>query len=238
MSNSPQHPPPEDIPRIKAEISDKPLDLKTQPDPERLELERLIEIPKELSKPETVDKCNQTMAKSKPLEITIDANSISILPEDHFDDDKLFMNSLIPCFKKMNDDTRLLCRIEVLKIIRYALKGETCLEAMKAAEENYFKSRMIDGLNEALEETDVRNDSASTLSMTTRSADGSRPIRRRRVRILYIIWKFLIIMYTSLYFNDTQNISSQRNSFPNFRLETAIQYRQRRAPDSGGLKIH
>lgn len=184
LSNSPQHPPPEDIPRIKAEILDKPLDLKTKPDPDRMELERRTELLKEPQKPETVDKCNQTTEKSKPLEIKIDANSMSIIEaDDHFDDDKLFMNSLIPCFKKMNDDTRLLCRIEVLKIIRYALQGNTCFEAMKAAEDSFFRSRMSGTLKEeVVEKLESKNDTISTLSMTTRSADGSRPIRKRRVR--------------------------------------------------------
>lgn len=148
---------------------DKPLDLKT----------------KHEDKPETQDKCNQATCLDTPnsLEIKIDANSI--LPEDHFDDDKLFMNSLIPLFKKMNDDTRLLCRIEVLKIIRYALQGHKCFEALKMAEDNCFKDRMTGIL--AKEETDVSTSShksrESKLSMTTRSADGSRPVRKRRVRI-------------------------------------------------------
>ncbi|KOB71028.1 Uncharacterized protein OBRU01_12506 [Operophtera brumata] len=185
LSNSPQHPPPEDIPRIKAEVMDKPLDLKTKPDPERLEeIERRTEPPRtETLRPEKVDKCIQTVEKSKPLEIKIDANSMSILPEDHFDDDKLFMNSLIPCFKKMNDDTRLLCRIEVLKIIRYALQGNTCFEAHNTAEDSFFKDRMNGTMKEELVEQTQKSDSVSTLSMTTRSADGSRPIRKRRVCI-------------------------------------------------------
>ncbi|XP_026743558.1 uncharacterized protein LOC113505174 isoform X2 [Trichoplusia ni] len=168
ISNSPQHPPPEDIPKIKNETMDKPLDLKTKPD----------------DKPETQDKGNQATCIDTPnsLEIKIDANSI--LPEDHFDDDKLFMNSLIPLFKKMNDDTRLLCRIEVLKIIRYALQGHKCFEALKVAEDTYFKDRMSGIL--AKEETDVTTSSQksqeSRLAMTTRSADGSRPVRKRRAR--------------------------------------------------------
>ncbi|CAB3247237.1 unnamed protein product [Arctia plantaginis] len=169
LSNSPQHPPPEDIlPKIKNEIIEKPLDLKTKNEEKQ-----------------TSDKCNQANCLDAPpnsLEIKIDANSI--LPEDHFDDDKLFMNSLIPLFKKMNDDTRLLCRIEVLKIIRYALQGHKCFEALKVAEDNYFKDRMSGIL--AKEDTDVSNSSQkgqeSRLSMTTRSADGSRPVRKRRPR--------------------------------------------------------
>ncbi|CAD0206118.1 unnamed protein product [Chrysodeixis includens] len=168
ISNSPQHPPPEDIPKIKNETMEKPLDLKTKPD----------------DKPETQDKGNQATCidTTNSLEIKIDANSI--LPEDHFDDDKLFMNSLIPLFKKMNDDTRLLCRIEVLKIIRYALQGHKCFEALKVAEDTYFKDRMSGIL--AKEETDVTTSSQksqeSRLAMTTRSADGSRPVRKRRAR--------------------------------------------------------
>ncbi|XP_075987949.1 uncharacterized protein LOC142984314 isoform X1 [Anticarsia gemmatalis] len=167
LSNSPQHPPPEDIlPKIKNEIIDKPLDLKTKPEEKQ-----------------TSDKCHQVNCIDTPnsLEIKIDANSI--LPEDHFDDDKLFMNSLIPLFKKMNDDTRLLCRIEVLKIIRYALQGHKCFEALKTAEDNYFKDRMSGIL---AKEEDVSTSSQkvteSKLSMTTRSADGSRPVRKRRAR--------------------------------------------------------
>lgn len=195
MSNSPQHPPPEDMPRIKAEILDKPLDLKTKPDPQRMEPERRKE-PKEPRKPRTVDKCNQTTekpTKPTPLEITIDANSMSILPEDHFDDDKLFMSSLIPSFKKMTDDTRLLCRIEVLKIIRYALQGNTCFEAMKAAEDGYYRNRLSGAMKEeVVEKTEVKNDVTSTLSMTTRSADGSRPIRKRRVRIACFYFNYFI----------------------------------------------
>lgn len=104
MSNSPQHPPPDDvIPKIKNELLEKPLETKNKQDTD---------------KPETLDKATATIEelKNPSLEIKIDANSI--LPDDHFDDDKLFMNSLLPLFKKMDDDTRLLCRIEVLKIIR------------------------------------------------------------------------------------------------------------------------
>ncbi|XP_047037875.1 uncharacterized protein LOC124643073 isoform X1 [Helicoverpa zea] len=169
ISNSPQHPPPEDVMlKIKNETMDKPLDLKTKHD----------------DKPETQDKCNQATCIDKPnsLEIKIDANSI--LPEDHFDDDKLFMNSLIPLFKKMNDDTRLLCRIEVLKIIRYALQGHKCFEALKVAEDSFVKERSSAAL--AKEESNVSTSSQksqeSRLAMTTRSADGSRPVRKRRVR--------------------------------------------------------
>lgn len=166
MSNSPQHIP-EDNLKIKTEIVDKPLDLKTKPD-----------IP---DRPETMDKCNQAAIDKNPsLEIKIDANSI--LPDDHFDDDKLFMNSLIPLFKKMNDDTRLLCRIEVLKIIRYALQGHKCFEALRMAEDSFFTDRLsgILAKQEVCEVTTPKNND-SKLSMTTRSADGSRPIRKRRV---------------------------------------------------------
>ncbi|XP_037293795.1 bromodomain-containing protein 4 isoform X2 [Manduca sexta] len=167
VSNSPQHPPPEDImPKIKTEA---PLDLKTTPTPPE--------------KPETVDKCNQaTIDKNPSLEIKIDANSI--LPDDHFDDDRLFMNSLIPFFKRMDDDTRLLCRIEVLKITRYALQGHKCIEALKVAEDSYFKDRMS-GILAKQEVTDTSSSPKSTeskLSMTTRSADGSRPMRKKRMR--------------------------------------------------------
>ncbi|CAG5059944.1 unnamed protein product [Parnassius apollo] len=177
ISNSPQHPPPEDIiPRIKHEIIEKPLDLKTKSDPPE--------------KPETLDKCSQVTIetqekKNPPLEIKIDANSI--LPDDHFNDDKLFMNSLLPLFKKMDDDTRLLCRIEVLKIIRYALQGHKCFEALKIAEDSFFKNR-ISGIlaKEEILESSINasktNISESRLSMTTRSADGSRPVRKRRIR--------------------------------------------------------
>ncbi|XP_013178616.1 PREDICTED: uncharacterized protein LOC106125800 isoform X2 [Papilio xuthus] len=175
VSNSPQHPAPDEvIPRIKHETIDKPLDLKTKPDPPE--------------KPDTVDKCNQATiknAKSPSLEIKIDANSI--LPDDHFDDDKLFMNSLLPLFKKMDDDTRLLCRIEVLKIIRYALQGNKCFEALKMAEDSFFKNR-ISGIlaKEEVLDTPVNSPknalSEPKLSMTTRSADGSRPVRKRRAR--------------------------------------------------------
>lgn len=176
VSNSPQHPPPEDIPKIKNEITEKPLDLKTKRDPE---------------KPVTQDKCNQasidkcgqvTIDKEQSsLEIKIDANSI--LPDDHFDDDKLFMNSLLPLFKKMDDDTRLLCRIEVLKIIRHAIKGNKCFEAIRMAEDSFFTDRLsgILAKEEVMEES--TNVSKPTLSMTTRSADGSRPTRKRRVNI-------------------------------------------------------
>ncbi|XP_063835476.1 uncharacterized protein LOC135084639 isoform X1 [Ostrinia nubilalis] len=176
-SNSPQHPPPEDIPKLNAEL-EKPLDLKTKPDKPEAE------------KPETVDKCNQAVMAEKPieiknpsLEIKIDANSI--LPDDHFDDDKLFMNSLLPLFKKMDDDTRLLCRIEVLKIIRYALQGHKCFEALRMAEDSFFKNK-ISGIlmKEEIPDTPVSTPKAteSKLSMTTRSADGSRPVRKRKTR--------------------------------------------------------
>lgn len=153
---------------------DKPLDLKTKHD----------------EKPETQDKCNQANCVEKPksLEIKIDANSI--LPEDHFDDDKLFMNSLIPLFKKMNDDTRLLCRIEVLKIIRYALQGHKCFEALNVAD-NSFDKDLVNGV-QAKEETNVSNNTQkspeSKLAMTTRSADGSRPVRKRRVSNIMFIY--------------------------------------------------
>lgn len=156
ISNSPQHPAPEEIPRIKTEINDKPLDLKTKPDV-----------------PETQDKCSQTIHEKK-LEKKMDAHNI--LPDDHFKDDKMFMNSLLPLFKKMDDDTRLLCRIEVLKIIRNALQGNKSFEALKMAEDSFFKNRISDILNK--EEV---NKADSTLAMTTRSADGSRPIRKRKV---------------------------------------------------------
>ncbi|XP_063543343.1 uncharacterized protein LOC134751784 isoform X1 [Cydia strobilella] len=164
ISNSPQHPPPEDppLPKIKHEIIDRPLDLKTRPE-----------------KP-TQDKSNQaTIQEKNSLEIKIDANSI--LPDDHFDDDKLFMNSLLPLFKKMDDDTRLLCRIEVLKIIRYALKGHKCFEALRIAEDSFFRDRMS-GILAKQEVVEEINAPKSTLSMTTRSADGSRPVRKRRNR--------------------------------------------------------
>lgn len=124
------------------------------------------------------------------MEIKIDANTI--LPDDHFDDDKLFMNSLIPLFKKMTDDTRLLCRIEVLKIIRYALQGHQCFEALKMAEDSLFKDRMSGILKEEVVEkkAHMRSD-GSKLNMTTRSADGSRPIRKRRVSYeKYICFNF------------------------------------------------
>ncbi|XP_046974379.1 uncharacterized protein LOC124540736 isoform X1 [Vanessa cardui] len=167
VSNSPQHPPPEDIPRIKHEITERPLDLKTKPDIQ--------------DRPETLDKCNQATIDKK-LEIKIDANTI--LPDDHFDDDKLFMNSLLPLFKKMDDDTRLLCRIEVLKIIRYALQGHKCFEALKMAEDSFFKNRMsgILAKQEIVDNSLNSKSNESKLSMTTRSADGSRPIRKRRAR--------------------------------------------------------
>ncbi|KAI5639590.1 hypothetical protein NE865_07956 [Phthorimaea operculella] len=177
VSNSPQHSAPDDVPpKIKNEIIDKPLDLKTKPvEPERL----------------TQDQCNQTTieertetVKNPQLEIKIDANSI--LPDDHFDDDKLFMNSLIPLFKKMDDDTRLLCRIECLKIIRFALQGNKCFEALRLAEDSFFKTRITGILakNELETNASHQHDSKveSRLSMTTRSADGSRPIRKRRMR--------------------------------------------------------
>ncbi|XP_053620975.1 bromodomain-containing protein 4-like isoform X2 [Plodia interpunctella] len=177
LSNSPSHPPPEDIQlKIKNECIDKPLDLKTKPDnPER---------------PETMDKCTTTAEekielKNPSLEIKIDANSI--LPEDHFDDDKLFMNSLLPLFKKMDDDTRLLCRIEVLKIIRYALQGHKCFEALKMAEDSFFRNR-ISGILAKEEVSDstinTSKSSESKLSMVTRSADGTRTIRKRKDRSL------------------------------------------------------
>ncbi|CAK1549360.1 unnamed protein product [Leptosia nina] len=157
ISNSPQHPPPDEIPRIKSEFIDKPLDLKTKPDI-----------------PETFDKGSQTIDSEK-REFKIDANNI--LPDDHFNDDKMFMNSLLPLFKKMDDDTRLLCRIEVLKIIRYALQGNNGLDALKNADDNFLQSRLSAILTkEEISKTD------SKLSMTTRSADGSRPIRKRRLR--------------------------------------------------------
>ncbi|CAH0757283.1 unnamed protein product [Diatraea saccharalis] len=178
VSNSPQHPPPEDLPKIKTEVIDKPLDLKTKSDKP--------EVP---DKPETQDKCNQATIeqeipiemKNPSLEIKIDANSI--LPEDHFNDDRMFMNSLLPLFKKMDDDTRLLCRIEVLKIIRYALQGHKCFEALRLAEDSFFKNK-ISGIlaKEESTETSINNTrTESRLSMTTRSADGSRPVRKRKV---------------------------------------------------------
>lgn len=100
------------------------------------------------------------MDKNASLEIKIDSNSI--LPSDYFDDDRLFMNSLLPLLKKMDDDTRLMCRIEVLKIIRYALQSQ------KETKQKEAKP--------------CSKDVISTLSMTTRSADGSRPMRKRIVR--------------------------------------------------------
>ncbi|XP_045457424.1 uncharacterized protein LOC123667591 [Melitaea cinxia] len=166
VSNSPQHPPPEDIPRLKNEIADKPLDLQTKPNPERFQ---------------TNDKSSQ--ASCEPIEIKIDTNTI--LPGDHFNDDKMFMNSLLPLFKKMDDDTRLLCRIEVLKIIRYALQGHKSFEALKMAEDNYFKEKVNTILakdNSAVDSSLRSNSTESRLAMTTRSADGSRPIRKRRTR--------------------------------------------------------
>ncbi|XP_073965874.1 uncharacterized protein isoform X2 [Choristoneura fumiferana] len=175
VSNSPQHPPPEDIPKIKNEIIEKPLDLKTKREPEK-------PVTQDKCNQASIDKCNQvTIDKEQSsLEIKIDANSI--LPDDHFDDDKLFMNSLLPLFKKMDDDTRLLCRIEVLKIIRHAIKGNKCFEAIRMAEDSFFTDRLsgILAKEEAMEESS--NVSKSTLSMTTRSADGSRPTRKRRNR--------------------------------------------------------
>ncbi|GBP06394.1 hypothetical protein EVAR_4546_1 [Eumeta japonica] len=185
VSNSPQHPPPDDfVPRIKSEpVADqKPLDLKTRPDtPDKTETKTAP----------TVDKANQVTIedielnhgvdmRNPSLEIKIDANSI--LPDDHFNDDKLFMNSLLPLFKKMDDDTRLLCRIEVLKIIRYALQGHKCFEALKIAEDSFFKTRISGILAKEENESSVNTTNGSTLSMTTRSADGSRPIRKRRLR--------------------------------------------------------
>lgn len=129
--------------------------------------------------PKTMEKGNQVCIDKQSLEIKIDANTI--LPDDHFDDDKLFMNSLIPLFKKMNDDTRLLCRIEVLKIIRYALQGHKCFEALRVAEDSFFKDRMSGILKEEVMENKGEAKTDSKLNMTTRSADGSRPIRKRRV---------------------------------------------------------
>lgn len=56
------------------------------------------------------------------------------------------------------------------------------------AEDNYFKDRMTGILTK--EETDVSTSSQksqeSKLSMTTRSADGSRPVRKRRVSICLV----------------------------------------------------
>ncbi|XP_032524446.1 bromodomain-containing protein 4-like isoform X2 [Danaus plexippus] len=158
VSNSPQHPPPEDVSRVKNEITDKPLDLKTKPET--------------ADRPETQDKYSQASIDKK-LEITTDATHI--LPNDHFDDDKLFMNSLLPLFKKMTDDTRLLCRIEVLKIIRYALQGHQAFDPPKMNDDSYKQVNV-----EKRDATDSKTE--STLSMTTRSADGSRPIRKRRAR--------------------------------------------------------
>ncbi|XP_049882272.1 uncharacterized protein LOC126378131 isoform X1 [Pectinophora gossypiella] len=172
VSNSPQHQPSEDVVlKIKHEIVDKPLDLKTKAE--------------DKEKVETLDKGNQATIdkemKNPSLEIKIDANSI--LPDDHFDDDKSFMNSLLPLFKKMDDDTRLLCRIEVLKIIRYALQGHKCFEALKIAEDSFFKNRMS-GILAKEEAVSPAGESRteSKLSMTTRSADGSRPVRKRMLR--------------------------------------------------------
>ncbi|CAG9573031.1 unnamed protein product [Danaus chrysippus] len=152
VSNSPQHPAPEDVPRVKNEITDKPLDLKTKPET--------------AERPETQDKYSQASIDKK-LDI---ADATNILPNDHFDDDKLFMNSLLPLFKKMTDDTRLLCRIEVLKIIRYALQGNQAFDTPKMNEDNFKQVNVVE------------NKAENTLSMTTRSADGSRPIRKRRAR--------------------------------------------------------
>lgn len=176
ISNSPQHPPPEDIPKMRTDVIDKPLDLKTKPD-----------VPE---KPDTLDKCSQATLdnQEKPLELRnqsleIKIDPISILPHDHFNDDRLFMNSLLPLFKKMDDDTRLLCRIEVLKIIRYALQGHKCFEALKMAEDNFFRNE-ISGI--LLKENGVESSlsssksSESRLSMVTRSADGTRTTRKRK----------------------------------------------------------
>ncbi|CAH2062018.1 unnamed protein product, partial [Iphiclides podalirius] len=165
VSNSPQHPPPEDAPRVKHEPSklDRPLDRS---------LDRPLDKPLDLkTKPDLPEKSPQSAKQSPSLEIKIDANAI--LPEDHFDDDRLFMNSLLPLFRKMDDDTRLLCRIEVLKIIRYALQGNKRFELQLAE----------DGLKLlAKEEMRAKACPEGRLSMTTRSADGSRPVKKRRAR--------------------------------------------------------
>ncbi|KAI8433561.1 hypothetical protein MSG28_015585, partial [Choristoneura fumiferana] len=173
VSNSPQHPPPEDIPKIKNEIIEKPLDLKTKREPEK-------PVTQDKCNQASIDKCNQvTIDKEQSsLEIKIDANSI--LPDDHFDDDKLFMNSLLPLFKKMDDDTRLLCRIEVLKIIRHAIKGNKCFEAIRMAEDSFFTDRLsgILAKEEAMEESS-NNRSPSPLPMPTKRRGPGRP---RKVR--------------------------------------------------------
>ncbi|XP_013199298.1 uncharacterized protein LOC106142169 isoform X2 [Amyelois transitella] len=172
VSNS-SHPPPEDIIKIKNESIDIPLDLKTKPDiPER---------------PETMDKSTSTDAQDIKIEmptseIKIDANSI--LPEDHFDDDKLFMNSLVPFFKKMNDDTRLKCRIEVLKTIRYALQGHKCFQTLKLDEDSFFTSKNSRLCKDEPGDNNMNTSksSESKLSMVTRSADGTRTTRKRKGR--------------------------------------------------------
>ncbi|VVC94538.1 unnamed protein product [Leptidea sinapis] len=151
ISNSPIHPPPEELPRVNQEIVDIPLNLITK---------------------HTTDNSSQTIDRDRDK-----TDPERILPGDHFNDDNMFMNSLLPLFKKMDDDTRLLCRIEVLKIIRYALQGNKCFAAMKLEESAFFKNRMTAIL--AKEEAAAKE---STLSMTTRSADGSRPIRKRPLR--------------------------------------------------------
>ncbi|CAG9116169.1 unnamed protein product [Plutella xylostella] len=208
ISNSPQHSIPEDLtPKIKIETTEKPLDLKKPEPKSRVKKDKqqqtidtpqpTIDTPKptieniEAAKipPEVVEKA-QPMAivesimptenKNASLEIKIDANTI--LPDDHFDDDKLFMNSLLPSFKKMDDDTRLLCRIEVLKIIRYALQGHKNLDSLRMAEQNSFRNGFNAAMmrkEEIIEISMNNNKNESTLSMTTRSADGSRPIRKR-----------------------------------------------------------
>ncbi|XP_041986000.1 uncharacterized protein LOC121738177 [Aricia agestis] len=127
---------------IRIQDIEKPLDLKTKP---------------------------EKVYHDKECQVSFD-DKTCVLPEDHFRDDKMFMNSLLPMFKKMSDDTRLLCRIEVLKIIRYALQGHKCFEDLKVAEDRFFKDSMSGIL--AKEEKE---------KMTTRSENG-RPIRKRKTR--------------------------------------------------------
>ena len=111
------------------------------------------------------------------------------------------MNSLLPLFKKMDDDTRLLCRIEVLKIIRYALQGHKCFEALKMAEDSFFKNRMSGILaKEEIVENSITKSSESKLSMTTRSADGSRPVRKRRVSVSFSRLYSIALIFTFSFF--------------------------------------
>lgn len=195
-SNSPQHIPTEDfLEKSKLDAFDKPLDLKKTSDNGKTS-ELPTQTQEKQSEFENQDKTaldilaviNSVAAQDAKKQAETKMDNSSILPEDHFDDDKMFLNSLIPSFKKMNDDTRLLCRIEVLKIIRYALQGNKVFESLKLSEDHFYKKRFEHEMPTPVKEEFSPGDSAKandSLFIVTRSTDGSRPVKKRKVSFFF-----------------------------------------------------